>query len=160
MVCLFLLPVIAKITTDCLILIGCWKVSLNLIGCLKKLSCRTKCSTLLDLGSSGLYAGAYKKFVPFFWTHFIFWQSVNILLIYNWRFQQNDTRLCWASFCLWKHSGHRHSQKESLIIKSRVGDQTWQIGLQMFGRNGDGMKAALDNQEIEVEFGVKYSLEE
>ena len=76
MVCLFLLPVIAKIPTDCLILIGCWKVSLNLIGCLKKLSRRTKCSTSLDLGSSGLYAGAYKKFVPFFWTHFISWQSV------------------------------------------------------------------------------------
>ena len=66
MVCLFLLPVIAKITTDCLILIGCGKVSLNLIGCLKKLSSRTKCSTSLDWGSSGLYAGAYKKFVPFF----------------------------------------------------------------------------------------------
>ena len=44
--------------------------------CLKKLSRRTKCSTSLDLESSGLYAGAYKKFVPFFWTHFISWQSV------------------------------------------------------------------------------------
>ena len=76
MVCLFLLPVIAKITTDCLILIGCWKVSLNLIGCLKKLSRRTKWSTPLDWGGSGLYAGAHKKFVPFFWTHFISWQSV------------------------------------------------------------------------------------
>ena len=76
MVCLFLLPVIAKIPTDCLILIGCWKVSLNLIGCLKKLSRRTKCSTPLDWGGSGLYAGAHKKFVPFFWTHFISWQSV------------------------------------------------------------------------------------
>ena len=50
--------------------------------------------------------------------------------------------------------------KGSLRIKSRVGDQTWQIGLQMFGRDGDGMKADLDNQEIEVELGVKYSLEE
>ena len=66
MVCLFLLPVIAKITTDCLILIGCWKVSLNLIGCLKKLSRRTKWSTPLDWGGSGLYVGASKKFVPFF----------------------------------------------------------------------------------------------
>ena len=67
---------IAKITPDCLILIGCWKVSLNLIGCLKKLSRRTKWSTPLDWGGSGLYAGAYKKFVPFFRTHFISWQSV------------------------------------------------------------------------------------
>ena len=77
MVCLFLLPVIAKITTDCLILIGYWKVSLNLIGCLKKLSHRTKWSTPLDCGGSGLSAGAHKKFVPFFWTHFISWQSVH-----------------------------------------------------------------------------------
>ena len=28
------------------------------------------------LESSGLYAGAYKKFVPFFWTHFSSWQDV------------------------------------------------------------------------------------
>ena len=85
MVCLFLLPVIAKIPTDYLILIGCWKVSLNLISCLKRLSRKTKCSTSLDLGNCGLYAGAYKKFVPFFWTHFISWQSVawfkNIVLL-------------------------------------------------------------------------------
>ena len=83
MVCLFLLPVIAKITTDCLILIGCWKVSLNLIGCLKKLSRRTKWSTPLDWGGSGLYAGAHKKFVPFFWTHFISWQSVRRIAIWS-----------------------------------------------------------------------------
>ena len=84
MVCLFLLPVIAITTPDCLILIGCWKVSSYLIGSLKKLSCRTKWSTPLDWGGSGPYAGAHKKFVPFFWTHFIFWQSVAINISSGW----------------------------------------------------------------------------
>ena len=68
MMCLFLLPVIAKIPTDCLILIGCWKVSLNLIACLKKLSRRTKCSPSLDLENFGLYAGHtfyFQRFVVF-----------------------------------------------------------------------------------------------
>ena len=106
MVCLFLLPVIAKITTDCLILIGCWKVSLNLIGCLKKLSRRTKCNTSLDLGSSGLYVGAFKlkSLCPFFWTHFISWQSVWSQKYGNDYLIESNT--CWIFDCLlcrWWH---------------------------------------------------------
>ena len=54
MICLVFLSVIAKITTEFLIVIGCLKISVNLIGCHK--SCHIEQSVLqsLQLHQGGL----------------------------------------------------------------------------------------------------------
>ena len=53
-ICFFFLSVIAKITTECLIVIGCLKISVNLIGCHK--SCHIEQNGLqsLQLHQGGL----------------------------------------------------------------------------------------------------------
>ena len=66
MVCLALLPVKAKMTTDCLILFGYLNISLNLIGCHKSYHMMKNGAHQIDWEGPGLCDGANKKFVHFF----------------------------------------------------------------------------------------------
>ena len=70
MVCLFLLPVVSKITTDCLILIGSWKMSLNLIGFLKSYHVeQNSAHHNMTREVLGYMLVPRKSLYPFFWLN-------------------------------------------------------------------------------------------
>ena len=136
MVRLFLLPMIAKIPTDCLILIGCWKVSLNLIGCLKSYHAEQNGAHHWIGEVLGYILAPVKSLYPFLDSLYLLIKCVCSLIVKCRNIWVSDPT--WRSAVPWQpwHRGRRGDPPLRLPLHRPRGVH-WEVRPQSPRRDGD-----------------------